>query len=171
MERPDKSSSKPRLAFDSAAPYMGICLNDALEKGTDYSNSLFRCFLRWRRDYVAISGDIAKMFTQIDLNERDQCYHCFLSRFGDLQSELLVFQWLRILFGDKPSRDLAGFSIRLLADIHKNYCPIGDNVLGNYTYIDDVGHSTADSTTANRIIGEVDKILEGGNKSMEFRFT
>ena len=161
VERLDKSSSKLRLVFDSAAPYMGICLNDALEKGPEYSNSLFKCFLRWRRDYVAISGDMAKMFNQIALTERDQCYHRFLWRFGDLQLEPLVFQWLRVLFGDKPSPDLAGFSIKLLADIHRDYCPIGAKVLENDTYIDDVGHSTADSTTANRIIGEVDKILEG----------
>ena len=29
VERPKKSSSKLRLVFDSVAPYMGICLNDA----------------------------------------------------------------------------------------------------------------------------------------------
>ena len=46
VERSDKSSSKLRLVFDSAAPYIGICLNDALEQGPDYSTSLFKCFLR-----------------------------------------------------------------------------------------------------------------------------
>ena len=91
VERPDKSSSKLRLVFDSAAPCMGICLNDALEEGPDYSNLLFRCFLRWRRDYVATSGDIAKMFNQIAPTQRDQCYRRFFWRFGDLQSEPLVF--------------------------------------------------------------------------------
>ena len=43
VERPDKSSSELRLVFDFVATYMEICLNDALEKGPDYSNSLFRC--------------------------------------------------------------------------------------------------------------------------------
>ena len=167
VEQPDKSSSKLRLVCDSVAPYIGICVNDALEKGPHYSNSLFRSFLRWRTSYVAISGDTAKMFNQIALTERDQCYHRFLWRFGDLQSEPLIFQLLTVLFGDKPSPDLAGFSIKLLADIHKDYCPIGSKVLVTDTYIDDVGHSTADSTTANRIIGEVDKILEGGKFSIK----
>ena len=74
---------------------------------------------------------------------------------------------MRVLSADKPSPDLAGFSIRLLADIHKDYCPIGAKVLENDTYIDDVGHSIADSTTVNRIIGEVDKILEGGKFSIK----
>ena len=124
-------------------------------------------FLEVEKDDVAISGDMAKMFNQIILTERDRCYHRFLWRFEDLQSESLVFQWLRVLFGDKPSPDLAGFSIRLPADIHKDYCPIGAKVPKNETYIDDVGHSTADSTTANRIIGEVDQILEGGKFSIK----
>ena len=74
---------------------------------------------------------------------------------------------MRVLFGDKPSPDPAGFSIRLLADVHKDYCPIGAKVLENDTYIDDVGHSTADSTTVNRIVGEIDKILEGGKFSIK----
>ena len=50
---------------------------------------------------------MAKIFNQIILTERDQCYHRFLCRFGDLQSEQSVFQWLRVLFGDKPGPDLA----------------------------------------------------------------
>ena len=107
------------------------------------------------------------MFNQIALTESDQYYHCFLWRFGYLQSEPLTFQWFRVLFGDKPSPGLAGFSIRLLADIHLDYRPTGAKVLENDTYIDDVCHSTADSTTANRIIGEVDKILEGGKFSVK----
>ena len=57
--------------------------------------------------------------------------------------------------------------LKLLADIHKDYGPIGAKVLENDTYIDDVGHSTADSTTANRITGEVDEILEGGKFSIK----
>ena len=55
------------------------------------------------------------------------------------------FSMVESIFGDKPSPDLAGFSIRLLADTHKDYCPIGAKVLENDTYIDDAGHSTADS--------------------------
>ena len=57
--------------------------------------------------------------------------------------------------------------MKLLADVHKDYGPIGAKVLENDTYIDDVGHSTADSTTANRITGEVDEILEGGKFSIK----
>ena len=74
---------------------------------------------------------------------------------------------MRVLFGDKSSPDLAGFSIRLLADIHKDYCPVGAKGLENDTYIDDACHLTVDSIAANRIIGEVDKILEGGKFSVK----
>ena len=36
MEHLDKESAELRIVFDSAAPYMCLCLNDALEKGLDY---------------------------------------------------------------------------------------------------------------------------------------
>ena len=46
VERPDKNSTKLRIVFNSASTYKGVCVNDALEKGPDYTNSLFTCFLR-----------------------------------------------------------------------------------------------------------------------------
>ena len=98
VERPDKESTKLRVVFDSAAPYMGVCLNNALEKGPDYSNPLFRCLVRWRRYRIAVSGDIEKMFNQISMAESDKRYHRFLLRNGELSKAPLVYQWLRLIF-------------------------------------------------------------------------
>ena len=116
IERPDKVSSKLRIVFDSASPYKGICLNDALEKGPVYTNSLFKCLLKWREDYVAITGDIEKMFNQVAMIEDDQKYHRFLWRNGKKSEPIIVYQWLRVLFGDKPSPDIASFALRFLAE-------------------------------------------------------
>ena len=44
VERLDKNTTKLRLVFNSAARCDGISLNDAFEKGPDYTNSLFQCF-------------------------------------------------------------------------------------------------------------------------------
>ena len=75
VERPDKDTTKFRMVFDSAAVYNGVCLNDAFEKGPDLTNSLFRCFLKWRMYEVAVTGDMGKMFNQIVMAEKDQQYH------------------------------------------------------------------------------------------------
>ena len=45
VERVDKESTNHGLVFNSALPYSGVSLNDAFQKGPDYTNSLFSVFL------------------------------------------------------------------------------------------------------------------------------
>ena len=168
IERPDKDTTKLRIVFNSAATFMGMSLNDALEKGPDYTNSLFRCFLKWRMYPIAVSGDMEKMFNQITTLERDQRYHRFLWRYGNTSSSILVFQWLRVLFGDKPSPDLAGYAIRFLAEKHRDKYPGGAEVLEHSTYVDDIGFSVEDDVAANKITNEIDEILRCGNFSVKY---
>ena len=168
IERPDKESTKIRIVFNSASTYKGVCLNDALEKGPDYTNSLFRCFLRWRMYHIAVSGDMEKMFNQIATIEDDQRYHRFLWHFGDTLSSIRIFQWLRVPFGDKPSPDLAGYAIRFLAAQYKNQHPLGADILDNNTYVDDIVYSVEDSSKANEIADEVDKVLQHGKFSVKY---
>ena len=63
------------MVFDSASPFQGVCLNDALEKGPNFTNSLFRCLLSWREEHIAVTGDILNMFDQIEMAEKDQKFH------------------------------------------------------------------------------------------------
>ena len=99
VERPVKSSTKLRVVFDSASPFQGVCLSDALEKGPNFSNSLFRCLTSWR-ERIAVTGDTSIMFNQIEMAEKDQRFHRFLWRFGEeTSSQPLVFQPLVCCFG------------------------------------------------------------------------
>ena len=115
-----------------------------------------------------MSGDMKKMFNQIATFEDDQRYHLFLWRFGDTLSPICIFQWLPVLFGDKPSPDLAGYAIRFLAEHYKNQHPLGADILGNSTYVDDIGYSVEDSTKANEIADEIDKVLNYGKFSVKY---
>ena len=89
----------------------------------------------------AVCGDMSKMFNQISVHENDQRYHRFIWRYGNLAGPILVFQWLRVLFGDKPSPDLAAFAIKYLADMFTETLPHGARTLKDNTYIDDIGYS------------------------------
>ena len=91
VERLDKETSKLRVVFDSAAKYKGICPNDALEKGPNYTNSLFRCFLKWRMQKIAVCGDMSKMFNQISVDVKDQRYHRFFGGMVILLSHFRCF--------------------------------------------------------------------------------
>ena len=134
VERPDKESTKHRLVFNSALPYSGVCLNDAVEKGPDYMNSIFHVILHFRTFEIAVTGDMQKMFNQISTCPADRKYHRFLWRFGDESSQITIFEWERVLFGDKPSPDLAGYAVRHLSELHKDKQPFGAAASRDSTY-------------------------------------
>ncbi|PFX26630.1 hypothetical protein AWC38_SpisGene8672 [Stylophora pistillata] len=60
---PEKSR-QVRLVFDSSCKgYHGLSLNDHLEKGLNYINSLPNVLIAWRWDEVAYAGDIRRCST------------------------------------------------------------------------------------------------------------
>ena len=62
---PDRTN-KLRLVFDvSAKGQNGKSLNDHLEKGSNYINSLPNVLMAWCLDQVAYTGDMHKMFNQV----------------------------------------------------------------------------------------------------------
>ena len=75
--RPGKLTSC-RIIWNSAAVHKGLSLNDGLFKGPNLLNSLFCVLLAWRQDRIAITGDIKKVFNQIQITAKDVVYHRFL---------------------------------------------------------------------------------------------
>ncbi len=162
VEQPGRTTTKHRLVFDSAAPYKGVSLNDGYDKGPSLTNSLFKCLLKWREGYIAATGDIEKMFNQVGIAEKDRKYHQFLWRNGDSNSPILVYQWQRLLFGNKPSPDLATYALHYLADKERFLHPQGAHILKNEAYVDDIGFSEDDVITTAGGMVEVNSILEKG---------
>ena len=74
-------TTKVRLVFDSSSKgHDGLSLNDHLEKGPNFINSLLDVLAAWRWDEVAFTGDVRKMFNQVLVHPDDQIYHRFLWR-------------------------------------------------------------------------------------------
>jgi len=63
---------KLRVVFDCSARYKGTCLNDHLIPGPDITNSLIGVLLRFRREAIAIQGDIQSMFHQVEVPPKDR---------------------------------------------------------------------------------------------------
>ena len=63
-----------RVVFDCSARYKGFCLNDHLLLGSDITSNLIGVLLRFRRESIAIQGDIQSMFHQVQIptNDRDK---------------------------------------------------------------------------------------------------
>lgn len=74
---PEKSR-KVRLVFDSSCKgHDGLSLNDYLEKGPNYINTLTNLLTASRWDEVAYAADIQNMFNQVLVHPDDQVFHTF----------------------------------------------------------------------------------------------
>ncbi|KAK3696586.1 hypothetical protein QZH41_005861 [Actinostola sp. cb2023] len=139
----------------------GQSLNDHLEKGPNYINSLLDVLMAWRWDAVAYAGDVRKMFNQVMVHTEDQIFHRFLWRRS--ASELpTIYQWLRLNFGDKPAPDIAANSINTLAKVSQTEFPEAAKELQEHAYVDDIGGSRPNVTEAKQITEDIDTILAKG---------
>lgn len=61
-----------RLVYDTSSKgHDGLSLNDHLEKGPNFINSLLDVLAAWRWNEVAFTGDVRKMFNQILVHPDD----------------------------------------------------------------------------------------------------
>ena len=96
---------KLRVVFDCSAKYRGICLNDILLQGPDITNNLVGVLLRFRRESIAVQGDIQSMFHQVKIPLQDQDYFRFLWwKDGDLRTSLQIYKMTVYIFGTVFSR-------------------------------------------------------------------
>ena len=64
--------NKIRVVFDASAKFQGISLNQALLPGPDLTNNLISVLLRFRREKIALQGDIQAMFHQVSVPVKDR---------------------------------------------------------------------------------------------------
>ena len=158
---PDRTT-KVRLVFDASAQGRdGKSLNDHLEKGPNYINSLSNVFIAWRFDKEAYTGDVRKMFNQVKIHPDDQMFHRFLWRTSDTEQPR-VYQWLRLNFGDKPAPDIAAAAINILAKASEVKYLEAAKELRTHVYVDDVGGSRESEAKCKQVTSEIDAILQTG---------
>ena len=156
-------TTRVRLVFDSSSKgYDGLSLNDRLEKGPNFINSLLDVLAAWRWDEVAYTGDVRKMFNQVLVHPDDQVYHRFLWR-SKTSDPPTVYQWLRLNFGDKPAPDIATNAINTLAKSSQVEFPEAAKELEDHVYVDDIGGSRATVVKAKQITKDIDAILKKGH--------
>ena len=74
----NKEKGKWWVVQDYSVRYTGRCLNDELLQGPDMINSLTGVLLRFRKEPVAIMGDIEAMYHQVFVPESQRCFLGFL---------------------------------------------------------------------------------------------
>ena len=160
---PHSNSTPVRIVFNSSQTHEGVSLNACLAKRPDsYMNNLVGILLRWRKERVALIGDIRKMFNSVYLKALEQHCHRFLWR--DLQQhrppDIYVIQ--RVNMGDTPAPAISTEAVYKTAELYREDSPQAANLLKHSSYVDDLIDSRPSKPDALKIAKEAEDILAKG---------
>ncbi|XP_047141487.1 uncharacterized protein LOC124816364 [Hydra vulgaris] len=99
----EKKTTKVRIVFDAAAKCKGVSLNDVIHQGPKLQRDLCVVLLQFRRNAVALLGDITEMYLQIELNPKDRRDHRFLWRDLEANKNPELFEFTKVVFGVNSS--------------------------------------------------------------------
>jgi len=144
--RMDKESSKVRPVFDASAKNQdGISLNSEILQTPALHPPLTGILLRFRKNKIALTGDVSKMFLRMKLLPDHEKYQRFLLREDD-EGPIKHAVITKMAFGltDSPFKALRGVQLHVLK--FKDKYPEAANELEHNLYVDDLlsGHETPD---------------------------
>ena len=134
-----KKPSKIRVVFDCSAEFRNESLNKHLLQGPDLTNNLVGVLCRFRKEPVALMGDIEGMFHQVGVAEQDRDLLRFLWwKDGDLTKEPAEYRMTVHLFGATSSPACANYALKMAAN--ENEKDLGSeaaNFIRRDFYVDD----------------------------------
>ena len=165
---------KARVVFDCAAEYKGVSLNDVIHQGPNFMNNLAGVLLRFRKEPVAVVGDIKLMFHQCFVLPEDQRFLRFLWwPNGDTSQPAKVYCMKVHLFGGKSSPSVVNFCMKKTAeDNESSFSDLAIDTLRRSFYVDDMIRAVESEAEAKQLITDMQKLLaKGGFKLMKFLST
>ncbi|KAJ8039805.1 hypothetical protein HOLleu_13921 [Holothuria leucospilota] len=163
VRKPESDSTPLRIVFNSSANYKGHVLNDYWANGPDLNNQLIAVLMRFRKERVALVGDIRKMYHSVGITLLDQHCHRFLWRGMEVERPLKTYCVTSVNFGDKPAATIAICALRKTAEMSKSEFPEAADTLKRNVYIDDVLDSLGNESEALERSRQIDAVLEKGN--------
>ena len=156
--------SKLRVVFDCSAKFKGISLNDLLLPGPVITNSLIGVLTRFRREPVAIQGDIQAMFHQVQVPSRDRDLLRFLWwEKGNIKESPRIYRMCVYLFGTLSSPSCANFALKQTAKDNENdFSPVTIDTVNHCFYVDDCLTSAPTAEEATNLLKELCELLAKG---------
>lgn len=156
--KPDKL----RVVFDCSASYKRQSLNKHLMQGPDLNNSLAGVLCRFRKEQIAVTCDIKKMFHQFRVSEGDRKFLKFLWYEAD-SNNIADYQMNVHLFGAVSSPSCAIYGLKKIADDYKSAFPRASDFVKNNFYVDDGLVSVASPQEAIQLMTDCRLMLSKGN--------
>ena len=154
--------TKLRVVFDASCPSSsGVSLNNILLAGSTLHPNLDIILIRFRSYRVALSGDVSKMYREVQLSEEDRQLHRFIWR-AQPDQPLTTYCMNRVTFGVTSSPYVA---VKTLHQTSKDFSTPDSKAswhIKNSFYVDDVlaGADTVEETV--QLYSELKELLQRG---------
>ena len=136
--RPDRSTTKVRIVFDASATYQGRSLNTETLPGPKLQSNISDILVRFRKELVALVGEVSQMYHQLVLQAEDRPFHRFLWRDLDPSRQPETYQFQRFIFGGCYCPFCAQYVWQQHARDHKDLYPLAAEAVQNSCYMDDL---------------------------------
>ena len=112
-----KKPDQIRIVFDCSAVFDNQSLNKLLLQGPDMMNALIGVLSRFRKEEIAVTCDIEKMFHSFYVNPEHRDYLRFLwFKDNNLDGQIIEYRMNVHLFGAVSSPGVANFGLRMTAE-------------------------------------------------------
>ncbi len=136
--RPEKETTKVRIVFDGSATCEGKSLNTEALPGPKLQSDITDILIKFRKEPVALAGDISQMYHQLVLRPEDRPLHRFLWRNLDTSKEPEVYEFLRFIFGGCYCPFCAQYTWQQHAEDHRDEYPLAATAVKKNCYMDDL---------------------------------
>ena len=156
----DRATTKVRVVFDASAKSAnGLSLNDCLLRGPNSNDDLLRIILRFRRHNVPLVGDVAKMYLNIGIEEKDRDFLRFLWRDCDPKKEVQAYRMTKVTFGIRDSAHLATQALLRQAEKHRILYPDVYDVCTEDRWMDDVATGADSADDALNLVQRISEVM------------
>ena len=153
---------KLRVVFDASATYNNQSLNDLLLPGPPHINDLLGILCRFRKEPIALTCDVEKMFYNFKVSPEHRDFLRFLWYDSEM-NEMKTYRMTVHLFGATSSPGVATFGLRKLAKDHAEISPTASEFLLRDFYVDDGITSVDNIDTAKQLVKDARLICGKGN--------
>lgn len=158
----ESTTTQLRVVYDaSRKTSTGISLNDTLIIGPRLQDELFNIIIRFRTHRIAFSADIAKMYRQIWIDEKDMDYQRILWRENE-NEPIQEYRLKTVTFGVSSAPYLAVKTlIQHAQNESKNHLEASKIIQRDF-YMDDLISGCDSEDTAIKLQSEIVEVLQRG---------
>lgn len=124
--------------FDASAMYQGRSLNTETLPGPKLQSNIFDILVRFRKELVALAGDVSQMYHQLVLQPVDRPFHRVLWRDLDPRREPETYELQRFVFNGCYYPFCAQYVCRQHARDHKDQYPLAAEAVEKNCYMGDL---------------------------------